>query len=336
MFVHYKLKRLAVIITVFCVVTMIYRYVYNNIININGNRLHSSRLFLGGDANISSSSAITTDKKIRKWIWYSNFNFTSKALPDVSADSAFDAMSIKPIHFDERFKNPCWKGQDNFELLNEENVYCLPYFYLIGVKKSGTTDLFNKISRHPDFCKPSFSKECQWISSMRFNAPNYVPKMKKIEKDIKRKGIDVKNIEFYVSMFDSAASCITRNKSSTVFNKVTADSSVATLYSHTSWEQLKVNMNLDEPRYTNFHLIKQLTPQAKLIIIFRDPTKRLYSDFLHNTRGRYKNMSPEIFHKQVQVVIAAYQNCFKSFTQRSCIYNNTMRQDLLAVSFTYS
>jgi hypothetical protein len=79
---------------VFFVVTIIYKYIYNNIINTKRNKLHTTRLFLDEDANISSFSGNTTDKKIRKWIWYSNFNFTPKALPDVSMDFAYGVMNI--------------------------------------------------------------------------------------------------------------------------------------------------------------------------------------------------------------------------------------------------
>ncbi|XP_060604577.1 carbohydrate sulfotransferase 15-like, partial [Ruditapes philippinarum] len=118
------------------------------------------------------------------------------------------------------------------------------------------------------------------------------------------------------------------------------DGSTGTYYMHTGWDHLEGNEYLDEPRYTNFHFIKQLTPNAKLIIIFRDPVERLYSDFIHVTRGKYKSRSPEIFHDQVKIVINAYEDCLQRYTKRSCVYNNTLSQQLLsrhlevAVGFT--
>lgn len=44
---------------------------------------------------------------------------------------------------------------------------------------------------------------------------------------------------------------------------------------HSRWELLPGNEGLTEPRYTNFHYIKHITPEAKIIIIFRDPVSRL-------------------------------------------------------------
>ncbi|XP_030837200.1 carbohydrate sulfotransferase 15-like [Strongylocentrotus purpuratus] len=48
-----------------------------------------------------------------------------------------------PQHFLDNFKNPCWV-RDGAEL------NCLPYFYVIGMYKCGTTDIWTKIVDHPD------------------------------------------------------------------------------------------------------------------------------------------------------------------------------------------
>lgn len=60
-----------------------------------------------------------------------------------------------------KFKNPChcmfWEEGD------EDQCYytgCLPYFYLIGAPKSGTTDLWFNINAHPDILK--LEKEPHW------------------------------------------------------------------------------------------------------------------------------------------------------------------------------
>ena len=36
--------------------------------------------------------------------------------------------------FLKEFRNPCWKGRD---LDNEEKLFCIPYFYIIGFTKCG-------------------------------------------------------------------------------------------------------------------------------------------------------------------------------------------------------
>ena len=63
--------------------------------------------------------------------------------------------------FDPTYKNPCWKENDT--------LHCLPYFFLIGVKKSGTTALWKHIASHPDFAFRRIKKEQQWFAVRRFN-----------------------------------------------------------------------------------------------------------------------------------------------------------------------
>lgn len=50
------------------------------------------------------------------------------------------------------FKNPCWFEKETGGLKSSQNegvLQCLPYFYLFGVCKSGTTDLFFRLTQHP-------------------------------------------------------------------------------------------------------------------------------------------------------------------------------------------
>ena len=65
-----------------------------------------------------------------------------------------------PFTFDKRFKNPCW--YDGFKLK------CLPYFFVIGVKKGGTTELMGTIMKHPEVISPGF-KEAQFFARGRFS-----------------------------------------------------------------------------------------------------------------------------------------------------------------------
>lgn len=59
-----------------------------------------------------------------------------------------------------RYRNPCWQGA-------EGKLRCLPYFQILGVSKCGTTDLYHRLSKHPDLFEsankgPHFWDECQW------------------------------------------------------------------------------------------------------------------------------------------------------------------------------
>lgn len=44
---------------------------------------------------------------------------------------------------------------------NARRTRCLPYFYVIGASKSGTTDFFENLIRHPNIAEPA-AKEPTW------------------------------------------------------------------------------------------------------------------------------------------------------------------------------
>ena len=72
--------------------------------------------------------------------------------------------------FSDKYVNPCWeteiksnmkndieatiyKGVD-VEISQEHALHCLPAFYILGQPKSGTTDLYSRLSRHHDIHSP--------------------------------------------------------------------------------------------------------------------------------------------------------------------------------------
>ena len=46
-------------------------------------------------------------------------------------------------------------------------IHCLPYFYLAGFPKCGTTDLFFEMKKHPNILM-SMQKEPHWWTRNRF------------------------------------------------------------------------------------------------------------------------------------------------------------------------
>ena len=68
----------------------------------------------------------------------------------------------KPFNFLPNYKNPCWKTNKR-----TIPISCLPYFYLVGAPKAGTTDVFVRLNAHPEFARPS-SKEPHWLTRARF------------------------------------------------------------------------------------------------------------------------------------------------------------------------
>jgi len=73
----------------------------------------------------------------------------------------FSPLPSSPSEFSSGFKNPCWVGE------GVEDLECLPYVYLLGQPKSGTSDLWKRIVNHPMVDKPS-RKEVRWFTRGEF------------------------------------------------------------------------------------------------------------------------------------------------------------------------
>lgn len=59
------------------------------------------------------------------------------------------------IQFNKSYKNPCFYQTVRYEVNNEvigreRRLRCLPYFFIIGFPKCGTSDLWNRLALHPD------------------------------------------------------------------------------------------------------------------------------------------------------------------------------------------
>ncbi|XP_053402557.1 carbohydrate sulfotransferase 15-like [Mercenaria mercenaria] len=68
-----------------------------------------------------------------------------------------------------KYRSPCWYDQagDN----KTTHLKCLPYFYLIGAPKCGTTDLQSRMIAHP-LISEKVVKEPHWINRQRYRFGN--------------------------------------------------------------------------------------------------------------------------------------------------------------------
>ena len=66
-----------------------------------------------------------------------------------------DYMNIPRLPFLSNFKNPCFKVYDD---KNRAQLRCLPYFMIGGFPKTGTTDLYHRLNRHPLIAGPAKGK----------------------------------------------------------------------------------------------------------------------------------------------------------------------------------
>ncbi|GAB1604792.1 carbohydrate sulfotransferase 15-like [Argonauta hians] len=179
---------------------------------------------------------------------------------------------------------------------------CLPYFYVAGMPKSGTTDFYRRLSVHPDIVKGQ-RKEPHWWTRIRF---------------LELFKTNRSSLNIYLDLFDGAAEKIQRDRR---HSKITTDASASTLWDNDFWTSLPRNTNYTEPNVLNAHYIRHLTPKVKVIVLLRNPVERLFSDYLYF--GKYKK-SVENFHERVVNSIAMYENCFKNETVRKCAYDSKL------------
>ncbi|XP_064602186.1 carbohydrate sulfotransferase 15-like [Liolophura sinensis] len=252
-----------------------------------------------------------------------------------------DLLSIEPFKFLKDYKNPCWIENvttwyiDNLYLevpnvrailtrmsatlrLRQETgdhhrVRCLPYFLIIGQPKCGSTDLYEKLTAHPDCVRPP-TKEPHWWTRTRLGRH--------------RAFGNVLSLADYVDLFDFAGYNIEQHPTvspdtGTVYHKmITGEGSMSTFWDNDHWWAMVGNENTTEPRVLNPDYVHHVLPNAKLILILRNPTTRMYSDYLY---FRKDDKMPVDFHGDVVKAIGVYENCFRQASIRSCAYNATVK-----------
>ncbi|MEM7590561.1 MAG: sulfotransferase [Cyanobacteria bacterium P01_A01_bin.83] len=131
----------------------------------------------------------------------------------------------------------------------------MPNFLIIGAAKSGTTTLYHYLKQHPQvYMNPV--KETNFFAfegkKIDFTGLKVTDSIKSYQKEI------ITNLDLYKKQFDGVNQEIAIGESCPSY-----------LYIPQAAEN-----------------IKYYTPQAKLIIILRDPVERAYSNFLHHMRER--------------------------------------------------
>uniref|UniRef100_A0AAX7UXL7 Sulfotransferase n=1 Tax=Astatotilapia calliptera TaxID=8154 RepID=A0AAX7UXL7_ASTCA len=230
---------------------------------------------------------------------------SSRQLPELKAlvKSEPHMFSVIPRKFLPGVKNPCWYEEYTGNITSDPyrtNLYgrysrrfrtvfqhlrntfhehllhhnrklyrmrCLPYFYIIGQPKCGTTDLYDRLKLHPDVKFTTF-KEPHWWTRKRFG-----------------------------------------------------EASASTMWDNNAWVYFYDNTTKGEPPFLIQDFIHALHPDARFIVMLRDPVERLYSDYLYFGSA---NKSAEDFHEKVSESLQLFEGCLTEFTMRSCVYNTTV------------
>ncbi|XP_041376362.1 carbohydrate sulfotransferase 15-like [Gigantopelta aegis] len=240
----------------------------------------------------------------------------------------WNLMDMKPISTLKRFKNPCWyerrplrsdcriglfKFIKNVDTATNQKLRCLPYFYVIGQPKCGTTDIYFRLIQHPQIAKPP-NKEPFWWNKFRLLYPECF------------------SLDTYLKYFAKAAMKIeshyrwrwTEGQGQEKYHDmVTGEGTSDTMWDNRYWSELPGNENCSSVCVTNADYVHHLTPGAKIIVAVRDPVERLYSDYMYEYLWLHYKPSPEAFHKEVVRMIEEFQQCVTMFSLRRCVYNGT-------------
>ncbi|KAL8595211.1 hypothetical protein ACOMHN_043364 [Nucella lapillus] len=208
---------------------------------------------------------------------------------------------VSPPHqFMNNSQNPCW--------MDKGHVRCVPYFYLIGVSKSGTSDLFYRLTSHPQAVRTV--KEPHFFDRKRYTN--------------KRK------FEDYVNQYNKLGTVIEKDIGSRGYSRVVAgDATPSYFYDNYNWQQYSGNEGCSEPRVVLANHIVHLNPAVRLVVIIRHPVNRLYSRYLFDY-GRsplfnWRNPpSPQQFHSFVVDGLRQYMDCFQRWSLRHCVYDRML------------
>ncbi|KAG8551419.1 hypothetical protein GDO81_004102 [Engystomops pustulosus] len=197
---------------------------------------------------------------------------------------------------------------------------CLPHFYIIGQPKCGTTDLYDRLRLDPHV-HFSVIKEPHWWTRKRFGIVRL--------KEPFRKPFP---LEDYLDLFDMAAQKIQDfHKEDLLLDSgrvdpiLTGEASASTLWDNSAWSFFYDSVTNTEPPVLIQDFIHAFQPDAKFIVMLRDPVERLYSDYLYFAIA---NKSAEDFNDKVNESLQMFESCLQASSLRSCAYNTTFSNAL--------
>ena len=200
-------------------------------------------------------------------------------------------------------------------------AFCLPAVYMPGFPKCGTTSLYDQLTSHPDFVE-AIDKEGQfWGHFVTTKDPFY---------------IDLQ-VLLYTYRFKGSAKKISQS----IYRKVTMDASTKTVYDSANLGDAAKDMCLIP------YLLHRVLPNTKIIILLRNPTRRLWShywfdcsnkvfDFSINHTNEHlppvpKHMienAPERFHNHTLTAIHEFNHCIqRGESEFKCTYDVFYHED---------
>ncbi|XP_071834648.1 uncharacterized protein [Apostichopus japonicus] len=190
-----------------------------------------------------------------------------------------------------RYKNPCY--------MIDGKLYCLPYFFLAGMPKCGTTDIWSKISQHPQVA--AAQKEPHWWTR------GMIKGSLKLRGYMYQRTINIRK-ELVRARYDKKAT-----------KMIVGDGSASTFWENLLWNKLP---SMDKTPST-MKIIASILPNAKFIVSLREPSNRMYSEYLAFQPTSKKSVTE--YEQMVHEGISLLRECFNRSTQRECIFERQKR-----------
>ena len=204
-------------------------------------------------------------------------------------------------------KQAVYLAQHAFNGQFEQQLFCLPRFFLAGFPKCATTTLARALYEHPNVSSAA-DKEPHWWT----RAPIISPDADLLRLNVLRYLIHFQEVAFNVYQRPYLLSM---------------DGSQSTLW--------------DSNFFFNGHdfcttpaAISHVLPKAKFIVMMREPSKRLYSYYIWSCSTKYgndtRNWPPEVrndpaenFHFEVSQIVTEFNKCLQTSSLYECANHYT-------------
>ena len=266
----------------------------------------------GGRAYLKSSFSASSLND-SKWV-------KSNTVPQVKAYERLDEIvtsikSVLPSKFVPAYSNPCWfsRSTPHLDLSSHPRpiqLACLPKFFLIGYPKCGTTQLYNILSLHPQFAHPLRKELHWWTRPHKFSS----------------RAQTAESVREYVFLMQMATKKMLKMKRKDI---ITGDLSAST-----AW-RLPFDMTVHTfPPDSMPYVLSKVLPNAKYIVIMRDPVEHIYSRFWYSCQvSKITDMGdillrygPWIFERMVDVDVHQMKQCIQDHSAHKCSFDPSLRR----------
>ena len=266
-------------------------------------------------------------------------NTTNSEFHKTVKNNLHSLQGFIPDNFLPEYRNPCWYAKRQYLSMSKskgsmltfsererddadrrfstvtksDHMYCLPYFFLAGFPKCATTALYSLITQHPQITEAVSKENHFW--RFFFEQPGHA----------RLKGIQ---IQWYLAHFTPLVQSYQQKgkpgtkASNESHQQITVDASPSTI-----WRYVK-EVKTDSEICLIPATVKRTLPEAKFIVVMRDPVERLFSDYWYtcdqNNKwkgvkdpvSQYRHNAKQIFHNTTVHAIETYRECINGGSSR--------------------